>query len=96
MIYLRVSTPEKLEAHLAAVRGRISTVGVAGEGNRFLDKLGMTARKRMQCWREAFLALGVSRFCPAGQMQFPPLSWHHDGRAVLGELVTWIDDETAV
>jgi hypothetical protein len=28
-------------------------------------------------------------------MQFPPLSWHHDGRAVLGELVTWIDDEPA-
>jgi hypothetical protein len=28
-------------------------------------------------------------------MQFPPLGWHHDGRAVLGELVSWIDDEPA-
>jgi hypothetical protein len=26
-------------------------------------------------------------------MQFPPLGWHHDGRATLAELVTWIDDE---
>jgi hypothetical protein len=82
VIYLRVSPPEKLEAHLASVRGRISTVGVAGT---------TTATK----WKNAFLDLGVSRFCPAGRMQFPPLSWHHEGRAVLGELVTWIDDETA-
>jgi hypothetical protein len=82
VIYLRVSPPEKLDIHLASVRGRISTVGVAGT-------------ETSTRWREAFLDLGVSRFCPAGRMQFPPLSWHHDGRAVLGDLVTWIDDETA-
>jgi hypothetical protein len=82
MIYLRASPPEKLGVNLAAVRERLSTVGVAGTSS--------SAR-----WRDAFLDLGVSRFCPAGQMQFPPLSWHHDGRSVLGELVTWIDDETA-
>jgi hypothetical protein len=81
VIYLRVSQPEKLGVHLASVKRRISTVGVAGA----------TSSTR---WREAFLDLGVSRFCPAGRMQFPPLSWHHDGRAVLGELVAWIDDET--
>ena len=80
VIYLRVSPPEKLRENLASVCGRISTVGVTGTSS--------SAR-----WREAFLDLGVSRFCPAGRMQFPPLSWHHDSRAVLGELVTWIDDE---
>ena len=26
-------------------------------------------------------------------MQFPPLTWHHDGRPSLAELVTWIDAE---
>jgi hypothetical protein len=26
-------------------------------------------------------------------MQFPPLTWHHDGRQTLAELVTWIDAE---
>jgi len=80
VIYLRVSPAEELGTNLAPVRGRISTVGVAGTSP--------SAR-----WRDAFLDLGASRFCPAGRMQFPPLSWHHDGRAVLGELVTWIDDE---
>jgi hypothetical protein len=40
-----------------------------------------------------FLSLGVSRFCAAGRMQFPPLTWHHDGRSSLGDLVTWIDAE---
>jgi hypothetical protein len=79
-LYIRVAPVARLEAHLAAVRGRISTVGVAGAGST-------------SPWREAFLKLGVSRFCRAGRMQFPPLSWHHDGRAPLGELVTWIDDE---
>jgi hypothetical protein len=26
-------------------------------------------------------------------MQFPPLTWHHDGRSSLADLVTWIDSE---
>jgi hypothetical protein len=82
VIYLRVSPPEELGVNLGPVRGRISTVGVAGSSS--------SAR-----WRDAFLDLGASRLCPAGRMQFPPLGWHHDGRAVLGELVSWIDDEPA-
>jgi hypothetical protein len=80
VIYLRETRPRFVATHLAGVRGKISTVGVAG---RTLDPRA----------RRAFLDLGVSRFCPAGRMQFPPLGWHHDGRAILGELVTWIDDE---
>jgi hypothetical protein len=82
VIYLRAARPQKLAVHLAPVRGKISTVGFAG------GEAGPRARA-------AFLALGVSRFCPAGRMQFPPLAWHHDGRPVLADLVTWIDDETA-
>ena len=80
VIYLRASRPEKLAAHLASVRGKISTIGFTGGA--------MDARAR-----RAFLELGASRFCQAGRMQFPPLAWHHDGRATLTELVTWIDDE---
>ncbi len=80
VIYLRASRPGSLTRDLAGVRGKISTVGVTG------SKLEPQVR-------QAFLDLGVSRFCGAGQMQFPPLGWHHDGRASLGELVTWIDDE---
>jgi Acyl-CoA reductase (LuxC) len=81
VIPIRVSAAADLEKNLSAVRGRISTVGIAGVASS-------------SPWRGPFLKLGVSRFCRAGRMQFPPLSWHHDGRVPLGELVTWMDDET--
>jgi hypothetical protein len=34
--------------------------------------------------------LGVSRFCPTGDLQNPPLTWHHDARPRLADLVRWI------
>jgi hypothetical protein len=77
VIYLRQATESYLPTALASVAGRISTVGIAGCLSGPLEK--------------AFLNLGVSRFCAAGDMQFPPLTWHHDGRSSLGDLVTWID-----
>lgn len=83
VIYLRASRSKKLAGNLASVRGKISTIGFTGRA--------MDARAR-----RTFLELGASRFCPAGRMQFPPLGWHHDGRATLAELVTWIDDETPI
>jgi hypothetical protein len=79
VIYLRQVAPSRLAAALASVSGRISTVGVAGDLSSRLEN--------------TFLSLGVSRFCPAGHMQAPPLTWHHDGRPALGDLVTWIDSE---
>jgi len=77
VIYLREVAESKLNAALASVAGRISTVGVAGEISSRLENV--------------FLSLGVSRFCAAGRMQFPPLTWHHDGRSSLADLVTWVD-----
>jgi hypothetical protein len=79
VIYLRQVAESHLPTALASVAGRISTVGIAGGLSRRLESV--------------FLGLGVSRFCPAGKMQFPPLSWHHDGRSSLGDLVTWADSE---
>jgi hypothetical protein len=79
VIYLKTANEAGLRRALAPVAERISTVGCAG--------------KTSSRWEKVFLSLGVSRFCPAGRMQFPPLIWHHDGRPVLGELVTWIDAE---
>ena len=38
-------------------------------------------------------AWGVTRVCPLGQMQNPPLTWRHDGRPALGDFVTWVDWE---
>jgi hypothetical protein len=79
VILVRRCAEAKLGKALAGVAGRISTVGTVG---RLSSRL-----------KNDFFSLGVSRFCPAGRMQFPPLTWHHDGRQTLAELVTWIDAE---
>lgn len=63
-----------------AVRGQVSTVGLAC-GEKSAELALQLAR-----W-------GVTRVCPVGQMQNPPLHWRHDGRPALGDLVTWTDFE---
>ena len=79
VIYLRAVAESRLRSALAPVAGKISTIGV----------VGMLA----PALRKIFTDLGATRFCRAGRMQFPPLTWHHDGRAPLADLVTWIDVE---
>lgn len=64
-----------------AVRGDVSTVGLAAaeEESRGLSQ-------QLARW-------GVTRICPIGQMQNPPLTWRHDGRPALADLITWTDLE---
>lgn len=64
-----------------AVRGSVSTVGLAAAGERLGAMVAELGR-----W-------GVTRVCPLGRMQQPPLGWRHDGRPMLGDLVTWTDWE---
>jgi hypothetical protein len=64
-----------------SVHGQVSTVGLAAAPEVFGSLAAELAR-----W-------GVTRVCPVGQMQKPPLTWRHDGRPPLGELVTWTDLE---
>ncbi|HEY0257358.1 MAG TPA: acyl-CoA reductase [Candidatus Methylacidiphilales bacterium] len=84
VIYLRQVAESRLGHALAPVAGRISTVGIAGQ---------LPAGRTSSRLEKTFLSLGVSRFCAAGHMQFPPLTWHHDGHSSLGDLVAWIDFE---
>jgi hypothetical protein len=63
------------------VRGKVSTVGIAVPEEKIFEVAAQLAR-----W-------GVTRVCPLGQMQNPPLTWRHDGRPPLGDLVTWTDLE---
>jgi Acyl-CoA reductase (LuxC) len=37
--------------------------------------------------------LGAQRICRIGQMQYPPLTWHHDGWPALGSFVRFVDIE---
>ncbi|HUK81295.1 MAG TPA: acyl-CoA reductase, partial [Verrucomicrobiae bacterium] len=61
------------------VASKVSTVGVAP----------MT--EQTMAFAASLSNMGVHRVCPIGQMQRPPLSWHHDGRPNLAELVRWTD-----
>jgi hypothetical protein len=64
------------------VRGQVSTVGLGVPEHKLEELATQLAR-----W-------GVTRVCPLGRMQNPPLTWRHDGRPVLGDMVTWTDMET--
>lgn len=63
------------------VRSKVSTVGMEATGER-----AQQMARELAAW-------GVSRICPIGRMQRPPLTWRHDGQPTLGRLVTWTDWE---
>ncbi len=63
------------------ILGKVSTVGIAAPPAKMKDLATHFAR-----W-------GATRICPLGQMQNPPLTWRHDGRPALGDLITWTDFE---
>jgi hypothetical protein len=74
-----------VDALLDAVRpfGRfLQTVGVAG----FPDDALLDLATRLG-------HAGATRIAPIGAMPWPPVTWHHDGRGPLRELVRWIDLE---
>ncbi|MBC8104782.1 MAG: hypothetical protein H7Z41_19580 [Cytophagales bacterium] len=65
--------PERITDRFGAARGRISSVGIAGESTREL--------------RAALQADGVSRVCKPGEMQTPPLDWPNGNIDLLTELL---------
>lgn len=72
-----VETPEECLRQAEPIRGHWSTVGLAAPADRRAELAQLFAN-----W-------GITRICPLGRMQRPPLSWRHDGRPVLADLVTW-------
>lgn len=82
--FVHVKTVANLDEALQGlelVRGQVSTVGLSAPGTREAELVTRFAR-----W-------GVTRVCPVGRMQTPPLTWRHDGRPSLGDLVLWCDWE---
>lgn len=73
--------PEALRS-ADSVRGLVSTVGLACVSHRTAELARQLAR-----W-------GVTRVCPLGRMQQPPLTWRQDGRPSLADLVTWTNLES--
>jgi hypothetical protein len=81
-IYVKpVSDLKALLESADAVRGKVSTVGIAAPEETIPELAAQLAH-----W-------GATRICPLGQIQNPPLTWRHDGRPPLGDLVTWTDLE---
>ena len=82
--FIYVKAVKDLPALLQAadsVCGKVSTVGIAAP-----DDQSQAIAMQLARW-------GVTRICPLGQIQNPPLAWRHDGRPALGDLVTWADLE---
>jgi Acyl-CoA reductase (LuxC) len=81
-IYVKgVTTLAESLQNADAIRGKVSTVGLAATEDR-----SAALATELAAW-------GVTRVCPLGQMQNPPLLWRHDGRPALGDLITWTDVE---
>ena len=77
-VYVKpVADLSELLRQAEVVRGQVSTVGLAASEPHAAGLVTELAR-----W-------GITRICPLGRMQTPPLTWRHDGRPALGELVTW-------
>lgn len=66
---------------LEAIRPSLQAVGIAISQERQTEVVASLAR------------MGVNRICAIGKMQKPPLTWHHDGRFRLLDLLRFVDWE---
>lgn len=81
-VYVKeVENLDQLLRTVERVRGQVSTIALAAAKTDAVEMIQKLAR-----W-------GVTRVCPIGQMQDPPLTWRHDGRPALADLLTWTDWE---
>ncbi len=76
-----LSSLAQLDSLVASWRPHLEAVGLA------------CAPARLPEVAESLGRAGVSRICPLGTMQTPPLSWRHGGRLRVAELVRWVGVE---
>lgn len=72
---------EEISGHLEPIRPFLQEVGIAIPHRRQPEIITPLA------------AMGVSRICPIGRMQKPPMTWHHDGRFRLLDILRFVDLE---
>jgi hypothetical protein len=73
--------PSDLPSALLPMRRHIATVG--------LDPIDTESLKKA-------VGIGAQRVCAIGQMQSPPVTWHHDGQPTLANLIRYVDIEGLV
>jgi len=71
----------EVPTHLEPIRSFLQAVGIAVPTERQPQIVPPLAQ------------LGVNRICPVGKMQKPPMTWHHDGRFRLLNLLRFVDWE---
>lgn len=77
-----IASAEALVPFLEPHRHALQSAAIAGYGE---------AEARALALRLA--DYGVTRICSFAQLPWPPMTWHHDGRGGLRELLTWHDIE---
>lgn len=77
-----IASLAQLDVLLTPWRTYLEAVGIAFDPDRLLEV------------EERLGRAGVSRICPLGTMQTPPLSWRHGGRPRIADLVRWVGVET--
>jgi hypothetical protein len=78
------------------VRGRTDLLDRLRSVQRLLQNVALQAPGADgETLREEIASLGATRLCAPGGMATPSMLWHHDGRACVGELVRWCDEEAA-
>jgi len=73
---------DELPVHLGTWAHLVEAIGVAAPPRR-MERLALAWGARSS----------VSRVCPIGRMQEPPIGWHHGGLPRLGALLRWTDVE---
>jgi len=76
-----LTTLAQLDTLLSPWRSHLEAVGLAVSPARLMEASALLGRA------------GVSRICPLGAMQMPPLSWRHGGRPRIADLVRWVGVE---
>lgn len=71
----------QLDTLLSPWQSHLEAVGLAVSQARLIEASALLGRA------------GVSRICPLGAMQMPPLSWQHGGRPRIADLVRWVGIE---
>lgn len=71
----------QLPALLAPWRSYLEAAGVA------------VSQENLSAAAKVLGQVGVSRLCPIGKLQTPPVSWRHGGRPRVADLVRWVDVE---
>ncbi len=67
---------------LEPIRSMLQGIGIAIPKDRQTEVIPQLAK------------MGACRICPIGKMQKPPLTWHHDGRFRILDLLRFVDLET--